>query len=146
MIRQSGKKQIITACVFIYKKGKVLVAKRAKTKKFLPGKYELPGGHIEFGETIEDGLIREIDEEFHIGIRIGDPYYIFTYVYKNEHVVEIEYFAEIKNKNQKIRINQKDHSEYKWITEQEIEKYFSDNDLERRALKRGFKIWKKFYK
>lgn len=39
--------QVITACAvvnkFINGKPSILVAKRAATKKFLPGKYELPG-------------------------------------------------------------------------------------------------------
>ena len=34
---------------------KILLPKRASTKKFLPNVYELPGGHIDFGEDIADG-------------------------------------------------------------------------------------------
>ena len=60
--------QVITACAFIYHDFggviKVFLPKRANTKKFLPGVYELPGGHIDYGEDIEDGLRREIKEEF----------------------------------------------------------------------------------
>jgi len=43
--------QVITACAFIHHTfdgvEKVFLPKRAETKKFLPGVYELPGGHIE---------------------------------------------------------------------------------------------------
>ena len=46
--------QVITACAFIRQNingvDKVFLAKRADTKKFLPGVYELPGGHVDFGE------------------------------------------------------------------------------------------------
>lgn len=59
--------QVITACAAIYRKGsnghEIMVARRALTKKFLPGKFELPGGHIEFGETLVGGLCRELKEE-----------------------------------------------------------------------------------
>ncbi len=60
--------QAITACAFIHQQfdgiEKLFWAKRADTKKFLPGVYELPGGHIDFGEDIVEGLRREIKEEF----------------------------------------------------------------------------------
>src|SRR6266566_5216805 len=59
--------QVITACVFIHHNfdgiEKLFWPKRADTKKFLPGVYELPGGHIDFGEDITAGLKREIQEE-----------------------------------------------------------------------------------
>ncbi len=45
------KKQLITACAFLHQDGKLFTAKRAETKNFLPGKYELPGGHVEYGDN-----------------------------------------------------------------------------------------------
>ena len=59
--------QVITACAVIYRVQngvtEILLAKRANTKKFLPNHYELPGGHIEYGEQIETGPARELKEE-----------------------------------------------------------------------------------
>ena len=89
--------QVITACAFIHHNfdgvEKLFVPKRADTKKFLPGVYELPGGHIDFGEGVADGLKREISEEFGMRISIGDPFYVFTYIneIKGSHSVEIIY-------------------------------------------------------
>jgi ADP-ribose pyrophosphatase YjhB (NUDIX family) len=58
--------QVITACAFIHQQfdgvEKVFLPRRALTKKFLPGVFELPGGHIDFGEDIVVGLKREIME------------------------------------------------------------------------------------
>jgi 8-oxo-dGTP pyrophosphatase MutT (NUDIX family) len=60
--------QVMTSCAFIHHHidgiEKVFLPKRAETKRFLPGVYELPGGHIEFGEDMLAGLKREIMEEF----------------------------------------------------------------------------------
>lgn len=137
-----AKYQAITACVFLHKDGRLFIAKRAESKSFLPGKFELPGGHIEFGETLEQGLKREIMEEFHIETEIEDPFYAFTYVSNGgeKHSVEIDYFAEMKDANQKIILNPKDHSEYKWVSEEEAAEYFPVDDQEGIAIRRGFEI------
>ena len=70
--------QVITACAFIHRQidgvEKVFLPKRADTKKFLPSVYELPGGHIDFGEDPITGLKREIDEEFGMEVEVGDPF------------------------------------------------------------------------
>ena len=93
--------QVITACAVIYREGsnghEVMVARRALTKRFLPGKFELPGGHIEFGETLVDGLRRELKEELAVDVIVGDVVGVFTYVnkIKRSHSVEIIFFAQL---------------------------------------------------
>lgn len=141
----NGKIQKIIACAFIHKNGKLFVARRADTKKFLPGKYELPGGHIEFGEKIEDGLKREIREEFGFDVVVSDPFYAFTYTRDNDmvHSVEVDYFVTLADPNQKIKLNLEDHSEYHWITKKEILNFFEEDDEECRAIRKGFEILQK---
>ena len=91
--------QVITACAFIHQKiggvEKVFLPKRAAIKKFLPGVYELPGGHIDFGEDAVVGLKREIDEELGMKVEVGDPFFVFTYTneVKGSHSIEVIYFA-----------------------------------------------------
>ena len=49
--------------LFVLKDGKVLILKRASTMHWAPSQYALPGGHIEYGEDIESGAVRELKEE-----------------------------------------------------------------------------------
>lgn len=142
--------QIITACAFIHHDfggvTKVFLAKRAETKKFLPGIYELPGGHIEFGEDIVSGLRREIREEFEVDVSIGDPFYVFDYVneVKGSHSVEIIYFATLQHKPDDIVLHDEDHSDADWFSEDELGAVYSPqkgaDDVEFVALKKAFAL------
>lgn len=123
--------QVISACAFIHHEFdgiiKVFLPKRADTKKFLPGLFELPGGHIDYGEDIITGLAREIDEEFGMSVKIGDPFAAFTYVntIKGSHSIEVIYFATFIGPLENIRIHPEDHSEYRWLTRNEAIKFRS---------------------
>lgn len=47
--------------------GRVLLALRALHKALAPGRWDLPGGHVEPGETPEQALWRELAEETGVG-------------------------------------------------------------------------------
>lgn len=118
--------QVITACAFIHHNfdgvEKVFLPKRADTKKFLPGMFELPGGHIDFGENIVEGLKREVMEEHGMHINMGDPFFVFDYVnkIKGSHSVQVNYFATFVEELDAITINPEDHSEFHWFSKEEV--------------------------
>lgn len=144
--------QVITATVFIHHnfngEEKLFLPKRAETKKFLPGVYELPGGHIDFGEDIKNGLKREIQEEFHMNISLGDPFYAFTYMnnIKGAHAIEVVYFATFTDSITQIVLNPEDHTEFIWLSENNIDQVLSsvknEEDVEIQAIIKGFKLLK----
>lgn len=141
--------QVITCVAFIHKKidgiPHVMLAKRAATKKFLPGALELPGGHIDFGEKLEDGLKRELVEEMELEVQLGLPFYSFTYTneVKGSHSVEIAYFATLKHPEKTIKLNAKDHSEIKWISMYNLNEVIEVNgeeDQELPLIKEGLRL------
>lgn len=144
--------QVITACAFIHHSfdhtEKVFLPKRAANKKFLPGIFELPGGHIDFGEDMVSGLKREILEEFGMKVRVGDPFHIFTYMndVKRSHSIEALYFATFIDPLEKIKLDSEDHSEYGWFGEFELENVTNDvkrkYDPEIKAIIKGFSLLK----
>jgi 8-oxo-dGTP diphosphatase len=135
--------QEITACAFLYNSdSKLFIVKRAASKKFLPTIWELIGGHTEFGESLEESLMREIREEIHVEVNVENPYYAFTYV--STHTVEVDFLAKLTDNCQFVTLNPNDHSECRWISESEVDNYFPVDDQERTAVIRGFKMIKRF--
>ena len=138
---QARGQQVIVACAFIHHNfdgvEKVFLPKRADTKKFMPSVYELPGGHVDFGENITAGLKREIREEFTKEITVGDPFATFTYTneVKGTHSIETVYFAQFAGGINDIKIHPEDHSGYQWLSEPELPKMLQgtskdENDAE----------------
>ena len=137
------------ACAFIHHDfdgvTKVYMPKRAMTKKFFPGVFEVPGGHIDFGEDIVEGLKREVREELGKDIIVGDPFSAFTYIneVKGAHCVEIAFFAQFADGIDGIALNPEDHSEGQWFSEDQEGLYTvnrTEDDVERRVIKRGFAL------
>ncbi|GGN98591.1 (deoxy)nucleoside triphosphate pyrophosphohydrolase [Saccharibacillus kuerlensis] len=73
------KKHIHVVGAVIVEQGKILCAQRGNTKA-LPYKWEFPGGKIEEGESPQEALKREIDEEMNCVVEIGE--FIETTVYE----------------------------------------------------------------
>ncbi len=57
----------IVAAVLV-RDGEVLLCHRSPDRDWYPNVWDLPGGHIEEGETPRDALIRELQEELGIGV------------------------------------------------------------------------------
>ena len=62
-------KIVDVVCAVIWKDGKILVAQRSE-KMSLPLKWEFPGGKLEAGESEEECLHRELQEELNISVKI----------------------------------------------------------------------------
>jgi len=145
--------QVITACAFIHHQfdgvEKLFWPKRADAKKFLPGVYELPGGHIDFGEDIIEGLKREIKEEFGMNVSIGDAFAAFTYAneIKGSHSIEAVFFAQFTDPIENVQLNPEDHSTYGWFAESEVGEQFitsrpQGDDPENKIIRKGFALLK----
>ncbi|OGM02455.1 hypothetical protein A2115_02695 [Candidatus Woesebacteria bacterium GWA1_41_8] len=75
---------------------KGLILDKTKTKlltikygnaKFTPevlNKHVLPGGKLDFGEEPDTSFIREVKEETGITITPGQPFHVYTWIYKKE--------------------------------------------------------------
>jgi 8-oxo-dGTP diphosphatase len=142
--------QVFTACALIHHDfdgvTKVFLPKRADTKKFLPGVFEIPGGHIDFGEHMVEGLKREVLEELKVRINVGDPFVVFDYTndIKGSHSIEVIYFATLIDAPDVIQLDPDDHSTGRWFARSELDQIASPtkpaDDPELQALVKAFDL------
>ena len=114
----------VTAAI-IAENGKVLIAKRKPTGR-LPKLWEFTGVKLEEGETPEQCLSRELQEEFEIDVEVGD--YLGTSVH-NYDFGTIELLA-YRTRVFNIVFKLKDHSEVAWVEPKDLSRYeFTPADL-----------------
>lgn len=104
------------------KDGKFLIVKRSEKDDFLPGLWELPGGGLDFGEELQDGLKREIKEETGLIVETIKPVAVNTYPMEKEDEkiqrIEITFLCRITGTDTVLLSDE--HTEYKWITKSEV--------------------------
>jgi len=106
------------AAAIIINNGKILIAQRAENQN-LAGKWEFPGGKVESGETLEECLKREINEELGIKIEVDSFFEESIYHYDT---------GTIKLKAYKVRWVDGEfrltvHSQIKWVKPDELDNY-----------------------
>lgn len=89
------RKFIIRCRAVIVDEGKLLVVKHAKDAAFVA----LPGGHLEWGEDIKEGLCREIVEELGITPKIGRLLYVNNFI-QGKRKQSVEFFFEVLNSDE----------------------------------------------
>ena len=103
----------VTAAI-IKNKDKILICQRPKGKK-MADMWEFPGGKTEVGETSEQCIIRECNEELDITISIDN---IFADITKED--LHITFFiCRIVEGTIKL----KEHQDSRWVTKEELSDY-----------------------
>ncbi|MBR5848021.1 MAG: NUDIX domain-containing protein, partial [Bacteroidaceae bacterium] len=68
--------------------GRIYLQQRPLWKDIQPGKWDTAvGGHVDFGETIEEALVREVREE--VGLTDFEPQFLQCYVFESEREKEL---------------------------------------------------------
>lgn len=82
----------IECVAFMLVKGETILAeKRKPTKKVVPGAVALPEGHMEYRESPEDALHRELYEE--LGIATQNIKYVCTLLHIAQECRKLHYFV-----------------------------------------------------
>src|SRR3972149_10539004 len=116
----NNKSKILLSLRAIISKGdEVLLVKRALNDTWSPGKWEFPGGKVDFGEDLNESLKREIKEETGLDVSIKEPLFFWdnpASLKKYEGLIHVILFFECSAPiNSKVVLS-KEHTDFKWIT------------------------------
>jgi 8-oxo-dGTP diphosphatase len=111
---------LVVACALVDADRRVLIAQRPAGKQ-LAGLWEFPGGKPEPGETPEEGLIRELDEELGIATRTAclAPLTFASHSYESFHLL-MPLFVCRKWQGTPIA---REHAALKWVRPQRLREY-----------------------
>ncbi|MGQ9530669.1 MAG: NUDIX hydrolase [Candidatus Bathycorpusculaceae bacterium] len=125
MVRKLYPKQpLVGVGAVIICDGKILLEKR----KYDPGKgrWSIPGGLVELGESLEQTAIREVWEETGLEVEKPELIDIVDNITRDEngeikyHFIIVDYFVKLKGGNVKAS---SDAEELKWVPLDEVEKH-----------------------
>jgi 8-oxo-dGTP diphosphatase len=122
MINELRKKQKISVGVLglpVNRHGEYLITLRNEPKlRLWHNRWQITGGTMEFGETPEETLSREMKEELNVSVRIIYPYpmtEISVWEFPNKHfqVLLLCYLVDIGS--QTPQVDHQENSDYQWI-------------------------------
>ena len=116
----------LTADGTILKDKKILLIKR-KNEPF-KGKWALPGGFVEYGEKVEDAVVREVYEETGLKTKIRDIVGIYSDPNRDPrgHTVTVVYFLDIQGGELK---SSDDASDAKFFDLKDLPELSFDHDI-----------------
>ena len=111
-----------TGAIIFNNDGRVFLAKRGPRARNDAGKWDFPGGSVEFGETCAHALLREIQEEFSMQIKVIELLEVVDHISLEEkqHWVSPSFIA--KHVGGTAQINEKEKClAIQWIAMSDID-------------------------
>jgi 8-oxo-dGTP diphosphatase len=115
--------QVAMKAIIAAPDGSILVLREAadNSGRTHPGKYEVPGGRLEAGETPQEALRREVSEESGLKVTIGKPVAIGEWrpVLKGKTHQIIGMFLQCTTDTKTVRLSD-EHDDFQWIQRSQI--------------------------
>src|ERR1700723_3480654 len=120
--------------------GRTLLIRRGSAP--LEGQWSIPGGMLDLGESIAEGVGRELAEETSLAVRGGDLIEVFERIVPGEggrtryHFVILDYLCEMVSGEARAG---SDVTDVAWAREEELEK-FELTVIATRVIRRAFEM------
>jgi molecular chaperone GrpE len=131
---KGGLFEMTVKAVIVRDEKDVLLLKRSKDSVIFPGKYDLPGGSVENGETLQEAMLREIEEETGIQVEIGPILYAFDFMKDGKEKDDIGHGKGVRfiafYKSGEVKLNEENET-FQWMDIDEAIAKLSDKGYER---------------
>jgi ADP-ribose pyrophosphatase YjhB (NUDIX family) len=138
MKRDYPERPIIGIGAVIVHRNRMLLVRRATEP--LKGEWSVPGGMLELGEKLRDGVRREVLEETGLKVEPGDVLDVFDSIFRDEkgrtqyHYVLIDYLCRLVSGEAQAG---SDVSEVRWVQEDELAAMELRDSIEQ-VMRKGF--------
>ncbi len=110
----------IAVKVQIWREGKLLIIKRAPDDDYYPGFWDVPGGSLHAGETVDQGLRRETEEEAGLSLSRIRP--LTTWSHGEGEMFEIGLSFLATSETDIVTLSE-EHTEAVWMAPEQISDY-----------------------
>jgi 8-oxo-dGTP diphosphatase len=137
---------LLAVGAIIVAEGRAFVHRRADDRVLFPGCWDIPGGHVEVGETPLEALAREVYEETGWRVKkvIAD---LGEWVWTGNDGIdrrEIDYLIEVDGDLSAPRLEDQKHVDYAWVGLDDLDRLMvnttSEQTLARDLLARALRI------
>lgn len=126
--------------------GRIFIQRRSPYRRLFPDTWDIVGGHVEPGETIEQALYREVAEEtgWSVSHVLGE---IGTHAYTGDDGidrVESDFLVRVDGDTARPRLEEGKHTGFRWIRPDQVsvldENRGVDDGMMRRIVADGFAL------
>jgi 8-oxo-dGTP diphosphatase len=107
------------AAGLIVREGEILICQR-RADQPMALQWEFPGGKLEPGETAEQALARELDEELGIEAQVGQRVTRIRHNYRHGGAVDLQFFVVPSFKRE---LENKIFHQFRWVKLEELPQY-----------------------
>jgi 8-oxo-dGTP diphosphatase len=109
--------------------GLFLILRRSDRESFLPNAWGIPAGRIEQDEDPQDACTRELYEEAGLGGKVVEllGYSMFSSKRNGVKLSNLQLNFLVLVDDREVRLNGRSHSEYRWISLDDVEDYSLDS-------------------
>lgn len=115
-MKRGGPRIEVAVKALVVRRGRVLLLKRRRDARPAPGGWDTPGGRLEFGESLEEALQREVREELGPSVSLNVRQVLNAWTFEKDRrtqLVGITFLCDLAGRPQLP--DDSEHVSFEWI-------------------------------